>query len=125
MNLAISQGQAIRSVLGRARVIHFMTAPPALALAGGWVAGGEAGQVEVAAGHLVAGDRPVGDGLVNLAGGERVAVRGGDPRVEDLMAWPDRDYHGLAAGGGGFADELGHDAVLLADRAAIGDPGQV
>ena len=36
---------------------------------------GEAGQVEVAAGHVVAGDRHVLDGLVDLAGGEGVAVR--------------------------------------------------
>src|SRR2546430_813579 len=85
----------------------------------------ESWQVEVASGHLVAGDRPVGDGPVDFAAGQGVAVRGGDPRVEDLVAWPHGDHHGVAAGAGGFADELGEDAVLLADGAARVDPGQV
>ena len=67
MNRRISQGQAIRSVLGRARVTHFMV------FLLGWKGvglGGESGQVEVAAGDLVAGDRPVVDGLVDVGGGE-------------------------------------------------------
>src|SRR6266704_2007718 len=125
MNFAISQGQAMRSVLGRARVIHFMTAPVRVRWLRGWVVGGQAGQVEVAAGHLVAGDRPVADGLVDLARGERVAVWGGDPRVEDVVAGPHGDHHRFAGAVGGFADEFGEDAVLLADLAAGGDPGQV
>jgi hypothetical protein len=86
---------------------------------------GEAGQVEVAAGHLVTGDRPVGDGLVDLAGGECVAVRGGDPGVEDLMTGPDGDDLGFTAWSGGFADQLGEDAMLLADGTASSDPGQI
>src|SRR5215472_2285990 len=126
MNRRISHGQAIRSVLGRARVIHFITGSSGLV--GRWRGGivdGESGQVEVATGHLVAGDRPVRDRLVDLAGGERVAVRGGDPRVENLMAGPYRDDDGVAARAGRFADELGQDAMLLADRTARVDPGQV
>src|SRR5438094_838516 len=91
----------------------------------GWVVDCEAGNVEIAAGHLVTGDRPVADGLVHLAGGKRVAVRGGDPGVENLVAGPDSDDDGVAAWGGGFADELGEDAVMLADGATGVDPGQV
>src|SRR5262245_11000229 len=125
MNRRISQGQAIRSVFGRARVIQFMTSS---GMAGRWrgrVAGGEPGQVQVAAGHLVAGDRPVGDRPVYLAVSQRVAVRGGDPRVEHRVTGPHGDDHGVTARGGGFADKVGEDAVLRADRAAIGDPGQI
>ena len=46
MNRRISQGQAIRSVFGRARVIHFMTPPQA------WSAGGGDGSCMVSAGRL-------------------------------------------------------------------------
>jgi hypothetical protein len=55
--------------------------------------------------------------LVDFPGGERVAVRGGDPRVEHLVAGPDGDDDDVAAVGG-FADQLGVEAVLLADFAA-------
>src|SRR6266536_1989244 len=64
MNRRISHGQAIRSVLGRARVTQFMAAPCSWLLLAG-VDNGAAGrdgtqrvEVEVAAGGVVAGDRP-------------------------------------------------------------------
>ncbi|MHB1472712.1 MAG: hypothetical protein ACYCV4_03620 [Dermatophilaceae bacterium] len=41
------------------------------------------------------------------------------------MAGPYGDHHRLAGDVGGFADELGEDAVLLAGLAAEVDPGQV
>jgi hypothetical protein len=90
----------------------------------GEVGAGQARQIEVATGHLVAGDREVGDGLVDFAGGQCVAVRGGDPGVEDLVAGPDGDHDGVAAVGW-FAHQLGEDAVLLPDLTPVGDPGQV
>jgi hypothetical protein len=71
-----------------------------------------------------AGDRPVGDCLVDLAAGQGIAVRGGDPRVEYIVAGPDGD-DGVIARAGGLADELGEDAVLLAAGAPGVDPGQV
>jgi hypothetical protein len=62
---------------------------------------------------------------MDLAGSERVAVRGGDPGVEDLVTGPDGDHHRLIAGAGWLADQFGEDAVLLADGAALGDPRQI
>src|SRR5260370_19840874 len=84
MNLVISQGQAIRSVFGRARVTHFMVSP---SVRTGPVRG-QALVVEVAAGDVVAGDRLVADGLVDVGGGEPVPVGVATPAANTTCVGP-------------------------------------
>src|SRR6266511_4682767 len=148
MNRRISQGQAIRSVFGRARVTHLMAAASSwLLLAGVEGVGGsaQAVEVEVAAGGVVAGDRPEGDGLVDRGGGQPVPVGGVDPGVEGVVGGPPGDHDrlqhpvgvvavviggrwGLGGLGGVLArgavqHQLEEDAVLLADGPVGLDPG--
>ena len=77
----------------------------------------EAGEVEVTAHQLVAGDRPVVDGLMDVGGGEGVAFGGGDPGVEGGVVGPDGDDDCVPVAAGRFADQFGEDPVGLADGA--------
>ena len=74
---------------------------------------GEAGHVEVAAGDLVAGDRPVVDGAVDVRGREGVAFGCRDPGVEHLVVGQIVTTTVSPSPPRLVQDELGEDAVGL------------
>src|SRR5216683_1442522 len=125
MNLVISQGQAIRSVLGRARVIHFMTLLPATDGGCGRAAGGERGRVRVSPpGGCRAGScrwwcragaqRGVAGGLV-VVGDDFADGGAGDGVVEEGFAAGPAGEQGLPA------DVVDGPGVAAADLVNEGD----
>src|SRR6478736_2474556 len=85
---------------------------------------GERVGAEVAADDVVSSDRSVLDRTVHVGVGQAVALGGRDPRVEDLVAWPDGDDDGVATVRR-FEHKFGADAVLLSYRAVLLDPCEV
>src|SRR5262245_6935263 len=62
---------------------------------------------------------------MHFRGGEGVAFGGRDPRVENLVARPNRDDDGVAGVGTGFEDQFAKDAVRFPDAPPFVDPREV